>query len=171
MLRCSCKARAGSGTVHGYDRHLKGSWWSSETVCALIVIPRERSTARESSICSCLCATVMAPVISISLSASVDFPWSTCDMMQKLRILSGGIEPASSSKSSCATLAKRCAPSPPCRWICPWYDAKARPNAWRGRYHMQSARQNGRAGASQARIAQRKGPGWHVQIMPAPGPQ
>jgi hypothetical protein len=35
-----------------------------------------------------LCATVS--VISKSLSAMVDFPWSMCAMMEKFRILSGG---------------------------------------------------------------------------------
>ena len=39
-----------------------------------------------SNTCSCISRFVKTPVSSISLSASVDFPWSICAIIQKLRI-------------------------------------------------------------------------------------
>ena len=60
---------------------------------ALMVIPRSRSRSIESSTCSCplISRDVNAPVDSINRSASVDFPWSMCAMMQKLRMNFGSI--------------------------------------------------------------------------------
>ena len=46
--------------------------------------PRSRSTARVEQLRLAV-APPTAPVSSISRSASVDLPWSTCEMMQKLR--------------------------------------------------------------------------------------
>lgn len=50
---------------------------------------------------TCCVLASIAPVISIILSARVDLPWSTCEMMQKFRILSAGISPAVARSSSC----------------------------------------------------------------------
>jgi hypothetical protein len=52
-----------------------------------MVMPRSRSMSMESSTCSTISRSASAPVAWISLSASVDLPWSMCAMIAKLRIL------------------------------------------------------------------------------------
>src|SRR5690348_10739640 len=59
----------------------------TRTACALIVIPRSRSSSIESSTCSRMSRAETASVISRMRSASVDLPWSMCAMIEKLRIL------------------------------------------------------------------------------------
>src|SRR5712692_2462298 len=58
---------------------------------ALMVIPRSRSRSIESSTCALISRWESAPVSSSSRSASVDFPWSMCAIMQKLRMNCGFI--------------------------------------------------------------------------------
>ena len=53
---------------------------------SLIVIPRSRSSSIVSRCCSCKSRSETTPVRAMMRSASVDLPWSTCAMMQKLRI-------------------------------------------------------------------------------------
>ena len=67
------------------------SWWpfqSTRTACALIVIPRSRSSSIESRSCSRISRSETAPVSSRMRSASVDLPWSMCAMIAKLRMRS-----------------------------------------------------------------------------------
>ena len=61
------------------------------TACALMVMPLSRSSSMLSSNWSTMSRGSTAPVACSNLSASVDLPWSTCAMMQKLRIESGSI--------------------------------------------------------------------------------
>ena len=49
-------------------------------------MPRSRSRSIESSTCSCISRASRPPQVWISRSASVDLPWSTCAMIEKLRI-------------------------------------------------------------------------------------
>src|SRR6185503_14121900 len=56
-----------------------------------MVMPRSRSISMESSTCSFISRTSSPPVIWISRSASVDFPWSMWAMIAKLRIWSSGV--------------------------------------------------------------------------------
>ena len=49
----------------------------------------------------------MVCVTSSSRSASVDFPWSMCATMLKLRMRSGGITGRKSSRERCAAPASR----------------------------------------------------------------
>src|SRR5438309_6819872 len=56
------------------------------TACALIVMPRSRSRSMESSTCACISRALSEPVSSSSRSAKVDFPWSMCAMIAKLRM-------------------------------------------------------------------------------------
>jgi hypothetical protein len=51
-----------------------------------MVIPRSRSRSIESSTCSAISRSARPPQTWISRSASVDFPWSMCAMMEKLRV-------------------------------------------------------------------------------------
>src|SRR6266511_1267311 len=61
--------------------------YSTRTACALIVIPRSRSSSIESRTCG-RCPLATAPVSSRKRSASVDLPWSMWAMIEKLRIRS-----------------------------------------------------------------------------------
>ncbi len=56
------------------------------TGASLMVIPRSRSKTKESSSCGCILSLAIVPVISKSLSANVDFPWSMWAIIEKLRI-------------------------------------------------------------------------------------
>src|ERR1700680_612226 len=58
---------------------------------ALMVMPRSRSRSIESSTWAVISRWVSAPVSSSKRSARVDFPWSMCAMMQKLRTKRGSI--------------------------------------------------------------------------------
>src|SRR5262245_34872557 len=60
----------------------------TRTACALIVIPRSRSSSIESRSCSRISRSETAPVSSRMRSASVDLPWSMCAMIAKLRLRS-----------------------------------------------------------------------------------
>src|SRR4029078_8996048 len=51
-----------------------------------MVMPRSRSMSIESSTCSTISRSCMAPVSWISRSASVDLPWSMWATMEKLRM-------------------------------------------------------------------------------------
>src|SRR5689334_11119589 len=54
-------------------------------------MPRSRSISIETSTCSFISRDSSPPVIWISRSASVDFPWSICAMIAKLRMWSSGV--------------------------------------------------------------------------------
>jgi len=56
------------------------------TGASLMVIPRSRSIGLLSKSCSCMWRFETVPVISRSLSASVDLPWSIWAIIAKLRI-------------------------------------------------------------------------------------
>src|SRR5215472_1439431 len=58
---------------------------------ALMVMPRSRSRSIESSTCAVISRSLSAPVNSSKRSASVDFPWSICAMMQKFRMNCGSM--------------------------------------------------------------------------------
>src|SRR5512140_3040781 len=60
--------------------------------CDLIVIPFSLSRSMLSRTCSFIFDFGTAPVSSSSRSASVDFPWSICAMMQKLRTRSREVD-------------------------------------------------------------------------------
>ena len=64
---------------------------STRTACALIVIPRSRSSSIESSTCARMSRPVTVFVTSRMRSASVDFPWSMWAMIEKFRIRSWSI--------------------------------------------------------------------------------
>src|SRR5580658_6833050 len=51
-----------------------------------MVIPRSRSSSMESSTCACISRSARPPHSWMKRSARVDLPWSTCAMMEKLRI-------------------------------------------------------------------------------------
>ena len=57
------------------------------TDCNFIVIPLSLSKSMLSNTCDCISLLVSTPVNSISLSASVDFPWSIWAIIQKFLIL------------------------------------------------------------------------------------
>src|SRR5437879_5784732 len=61
------------------------------TACALMVIPRSRSRSMASSTWACISRAVKDPVSSSRRSASVDFPWSMCAMIAKLRMTARSI--------------------------------------------------------------------------------
>src|SRR3954468_22068020 len=61
------------------------------TGCDLIVIPRSFSRSIESRCCSVSTRCDTWLVYSSSRSDSVVLPWSTCAMMQKLRVFLNGI--------------------------------------------------------------------------------
>ena len=63
---------------------------STRTACALIVIPRSRSSSIESSICSRMSRSATVRVSCRMRSASVDLPWSMWAMIEKLRIVESG---------------------------------------------------------------------------------
>ena len=56
------------------------------TALSLIVMPRSRSRSSVSSTCAFISRFWSMPVASISRSARVDFPWSICATIQKLRM-------------------------------------------------------------------------------------
>src|SRR5690606_31441086 len=60
--------------------------YGSETDCALMVIPRSRSIGLLSSTCASISRSVRPPQSWMMRSASVDLPWSTWAMMEKLRM-------------------------------------------------------------------------------------
>src|SRR5579871_5034139 len=49
-------------------------------------MPRSRSRSMESRTCSCISRSCRPPQSWINRSASVDLPWSTCAMIEKLRM-------------------------------------------------------------------------------------
>src|SRR5690242_1555715 len=51
-----------------------------------MVMPRSRSIGLVSSTCASISRSVRPPQIWMMRSASVDLPWSTCAMMEKLRM-------------------------------------------------------------------------------------
>ena len=59
------------------------SVYSILTACALIVIPRSLSISILSKTWLSISRLESTPVISISLSAKVDFPWSICAIILK----------------------------------------------------------------------------------------
>jgi len=61
------------------------------TACDLIVIPRSRSMSIRSRYWARMSRASTTPVYCSIRSASVDFPWSMCAMMQKFRSSSGGV--------------------------------------------------------------------------------
>ena len=61
----------------------------TRTFCALMVMPRSRSMSMESRYCSRMSRGSTAWVSSRMRSDSVDLPWSTWLMMEKLRMRSG----------------------------------------------------------------------------------
>src|SRR5215207_6625775 len=63
---------------------------TTRTACALIVMPRSRSSSIESSTCSRISRSDSVWVSSRMRSASVDLPWSMCATIEKLRILPWG---------------------------------------------------------------------------------
>src|SRR5678815_5307702 len=75
----------------------------------LMVIPFSRSRSMLSSTCSFILPRGMVSVISSSRSASVDFPWSMCAMMQKFRTsergIMGGLEPGPVGEGEAGLLA------------------------------------------------------------------
>ena len=78
--------------VDGPGVSMRLSWWpfqATRTAWALIVIPRSGSRSIESSSCSRISRPVTVSVSSRMRSASVDFPWSMCAMIEKLRIRLG----------------------------------------------------------------------------------
>ena len=84
---------------------------ATRTACALIVIPRSRSSSIESSICSFMSRAATVSVTSRMRSASVDFPWSMWAMIEKLRILLWSMGPwrwYSSSRFRTALAARGC---------------------------------------------------------------
>jgi len=58
-----------------------------------MVMPRSRSSSRESRNCSRISRSLTAWVICRMRSARVDFPWSTWAMMEKLRMRRWSILP------------------------------------------------------------------------------
>ncbi len=58
----------------------------TRTACALIVMPRSRSSSMESSSWSRMSRPETVLVTSRMRSASVDLPWSMCAMIEKLRM-------------------------------------------------------------------------------------
>src|SRR5215471_10317040 len=58
----------------------------TRTFCALMVMPRSRSRSIESRYCSRMSRASTAPVSSRMRSDSVDLPWSTWAMIEKLRM-------------------------------------------------------------------------------------
>jgi hypothetical protein len=55
-----------------------------------MVMPRSRSMSIESNSCASMSLVATVFVITSSVSAKVDLPWSMCAMMLKLRIISAG---------------------------------------------------------------------------------
>src|SRR5271166_953782 len=84
------------------------SWstWSRQwtrTFCALMVMPRSRSMSIESRYCALMSRGSTASVSSKMRSDSVDLPWSTWLMIEKLRMTSGATTPSIvPSQSRCA---------------------------------------------------------------------
>src|SRR5687767_1693126 len=64
--------------------------YSSAAVCALMVMPRSRSSSMLSSTCSAISRSASPPHIWMKRSASVDLPWSMCAMIEKLRMRDWG---------------------------------------------------------------------------------
>src|SRR3954447_14462750 len=64
---------------------------STRTFCALIVMPRSRSMSIESRYCSRMSRASTAPVSSRMRSESVDLPWSTWAMIERLRMRSRAV--------------------------------------------------------------------------------
>src|SRR4249919_4180131 len=92
--------------------------YGSETDCALMVMPRSRSMGFESSTCASISRASSPPQSWMMRSASVDLPWSTWAMMEKLRMCC--IEGRRPEKSAALS-----------------HSAPARPvPAWRGRDAM-----------------------------------
>ena len=90
----SARPRSVKSTCPGVSIRLS-SWpfQRTRTACALIVMPRSRSSSIESSSCSRISRSDTAPVSSRMRSASVDLPWSMCAMIAKLRIRSCSTAP------------------------------------------------------------------------------
>src|SRR5688500_18050630 len=60
--------------------------YGSDTDCALIVMPRSRSIGLLSRTCASISRAVRPPQSWMMRSASVDLPWSTWAMIEKLRM-------------------------------------------------------------------------------------
>src|SRR5687767_1715227 len=65
----------------------------TRTAWLLIVMPRSRSMSMRSRYCARIARPSTTPVCCSIRSASVDFPWSMCAMMQKLRRIDGSVAP------------------------------------------------------------------------------
>src|SRR3954454_13408019 len=96
----ACRLRLTSyekSTCPGVSMRFKAYDWPSRAVYsrrtarALIVIPFSRSRSIESRTWLVICRGSMACVSSSSRSARVDFPWSMCAMIEKLRRRSCGM--------------------------------------------------------------------------------
>src|SRR5688572_29292097 len=83
--------------------------YSSAAVCALIVMPRSRSSSIESSTCSAISRSASPPHIWMKRSASVDLPWSMCAMMEKFRMRERSVNAWPCKRSAIlAQLGNRC---------------------------------------------------------------
>ena len=94
-----CRSGAGRGPAS-----------ATRTFCALIVIPRSRSMSIESRYWARMSRGSTAPVSSRMRSESVDLPWSTWLMMEKLRMRAGSITPPWCHRRAPRPAAPACAP-------------------------------------------------------------
>src|SRR5262252_6157175 len=78
-----------SGPVHG-----------SRTAWLLMVMPRSRSMSIRSRYCARISRSPTTPVSCSIRSASVDFPWSMCAMMQKFLMISMGVRPTAGAAAA-----------------------------------------------------------------------
>src|SRR4249919_2328317 len=86
--------------------------YGSETDCALMVMPRSRSIGLESSTCASISRASRPPQIWMMRSASVDLPWSTWAMIEKLRMSCiGGGERRPVAESPVLSHRPRCQPA------------------------------------------------------------
>ncbi len=119
---------------------------ATRTACALIVIPRSRSSSIESSSCSRMSRAATVSVTSRMRSASVDLPWSMWAMIEKLRILLWSMGPrgdgsrgaqrrydAASSPTSATRLPSAMFTSTTCRPQAGPCDCRMRGPRWRRR--------------------------------------
>eukprot|EP00967_Tisochrysis_lutea_P043880 scaffold53060_cov29-Tisochrysis_lutea.AAC.1 len=81
----------GMGQRRGKDRSVNPRLLRQVWRAGQVSSPLLRSTSRESRDCCSASPATMAPVVSSIRSASVDLPWSTCEMMLKFRTRSVGM--------------------------------------------------------------------------------
>ena len=93
---------------------------STRTFCALMVMPRSRSMSIESRYCSRMRRGSTAPVISRMRSDSVDLPWSTWLMMEKLRMRSTATGPLAVAGGGTVCRSYRPRPRFPVAWPGPF---------------------------------------------------